>query len=101
MAATADLGSTLPESLAAKYDLDRHQFSLGTGRDLFERARAALLEWRHFEIPWLELHGATSPVHSGQIVATLVSLAGVWFLNPCRVVYTELSQVPRSRFAEQ
>ena len=94
MAATADLGSILPESLAAKYDLDRHQFSLGTGRDLFERARAALLEWRHFEIPWLELHGATSPVHSGQVVATLVSLAGVWFLNPCRVVYTELSQVP-------
>ena len=90
VAATADLGSPLPESLAATYDLDRHQFPLGTGRDLFERARSSLVTWRHFDIPWLEIHGATTPVRSGQVVATLVSVAGLWFLNPCRVVYTEL-----------
>ncbi len=48
------------------------------------------MAWRHFEIPWLELHGATSPVMSGQAVATLVRVASFWFLNPCRVVYTEL-----------
>jgi uncharacterized protein (UPF0548 family) len=47
-----------------------------------------LLAWRHFEIPWLELHGARD-VASGQVVATLTSVAGLWFLNPCRVVYLE------------
>lgn len=46
------------------------------------------MAWRHFEIPWLEFHGARH-VAPDQVVATLVSVAGLWFLNPCRVVYTE------------
>lgn len=75
----------------ASYDVDRYEFDLGRGRERFERARAALIAWRHFEIPWVELHGASMPAHTGQAVATLVSVAGLWFLNPCRVVYTEFS----------
>jgi len=52
------------------------------------------MAWRHFEIPWLELHGASSPATPGQVVASLVSFAGLWFLNPCRVVYTEFPPGP-------
>lgn len=77
------------ETLASRYDVDHHRFDLGQGRALFERARSALSAWRHFEIRWLELHGA-SQVAPGQVVATLMSAAGLWFLNPCRVVYVEL-----------
>ena len=98
VAATAELGSPLPASLAARYDVDHHRFSLGSGRPLFERARAGLVAWRHFDIPWLELHGATTRVEAGGVVATLVGLAGIWFLNPCRVVYTELPD-PSNRVA--
>ena len=88
--ATAELGSPrVCETLAARYDVDRHEFRLGTGRALFERAASALVAWRHFEVPWLEFHGG-GPATTGQVVATAISLAGVWFLNPCRVVYTEL-----------
>lgn len=83
--ATARLDSI--ESLASRYVIDRRQFPLGTGRPLFERARTALFSWRHFEIPWLELQGADRPVHEGQVVATLSRVFGLWFLNPCRVVY--------------
>ncbi len=78
------------EVLTSRYDVDRHQFTLGTGRDLFERAQSSLMAWRQFDIPWLEFHGARR-VEPEQVVATLVSMAGVWFLNPCRVVYTEFS----------
>jgi uncharacterized protein (UPF0548 family) len=85
--ATANLGSL--EALAVSYNVDRHQFRLGTGRDLFDRARADLLAWRHFNIPWLQLHGAKEPPSPGQVVATLTRFSGVWFLNPCKVVYTE------------
>jgi uncharacterized protein (UPF0548 family) len=85
--ATANLASL--GALAVEYDVDRHQFALGTGRELFERARSALFAWRQFEIPWLQLHGAEASPHPGQVVATLTRVAGVWFLNPCRVVYTE------------
>ena len=100
VAATADLDSLLSESLAATYDVDRREFPLGAGRGLFERARSALAAWRHFDIPWLELHGATTQVRSGQVVATLISVAGLWFWNPCRVVYAELSADPnRAAFA--
>jgi len=82
--ATADLASL--ESVADDYDLDRNQFSLGTGRDLFERARSSLLAWRHFEIPWIEFQGAKAQVAAGQVVATLTRVFWLWFLNPCRVV---------------
>lgn len=84
--ATADIASL---DAAANYDLDRRPFPLGRGRDLFERARSCLLAWCHFDIPWLELHGAETPATSGQVVATLTRASGLWFLNPCRVVYRE------------
>lgn len=77
------------ESISVHYDVDRHRFSLGIGRDLFERARTSLLAWRQFEIPWLEFHGDKTQPKSDQVVATLTRFAGLWFLNPCRVVYAE------------
>lgn len=77
------------ESIPDRYDLDHHRFVLGTGRALYDRARASLLAWRHFDIPWLELHGDTAGVVSDQAVATVVRVAGLWLVNPCRVVYVE------------
>jgi uncharacterized protein (UPF0548 family) len=75
------------DALASRYDVDHHRFDLGTGRGRFERARSALRAWRQFEVPWLELHGA-QPVAKDQVVATLTRVAGLWYLNPCRVVYS-------------
>ena len=99
VSATRTLGSTPTCALSARYDIDHHEFSLGHGRALFERARGALLAWRHFEIPWLELHGSTAPVEHNQVVATLVSFAGVWVLNACRVVCLEAAPHPADRVA--
>ena len=76
------------ESLAARYDVDRHEFTLGTGFSVFRRASSALMCWHHFEIPWLHFHGS-GPVVSGQVVATVTAVAGLWFTNPCRVVYVD------------
>ncbi len=88
--ATAKLAEGRSEpGLATTYDVDHHRFPLGLGRPLYERACAALIAWRHFEIPWLKLCGGR-PVSPGQVVATLLPIAGLWFLNPCRVVYAEL-----------
>ena len=95
--ATAD--PTTFEEIAVNYDIDRHRIRLGTGRDLFERARSALLAWRHFEIPWLELQGTKTPASSDQVVATLTRASGLWFLNPCRVVYTEGTSGPSTEVA--
>ena len=91
VAATANLGSQFSDTLRATYDVDRRSFPLGVGKSLFGRARSALADWDHLNIPWLEIHGASSRVHSGQTVGTLISVGGLWFWNPCRVVYAELS----------
>jgi uncharacterized protein (UPF0548 family) len=94
--ASADLASVRALS---GYDLDLRPFSLGRGRDLYERARSSLLAWRHFEIPWLELLGGDEPASTGQVVATLTRVLGLWFLNPCRVVYTECPPDPSNEVA--
>ncbi len=83
------------ERLASRYDVDYRRFPLGSGRAHFERARSALLAWRQFEIPWLEFHGTRS-VAADQVVATVASVAGVWFSNPCRVVYIDSTSDPNS-----
>jgi uncharacterized protein (UPF0548 family) len=86
----AEVGATArPEALIAiadRYTFDHSRFPLGRGRAVFDRGREALFAWRHFEIPWLELRGGDAPVFPGQIVATLTSVFGLWFLSPCRVV---------------
>ncbi len=87
--ATAQLDlPAVRESLRGRYDLDRHEVTLGRGRALFDRARSALMAWRHFGVPWLDFRGADR-VESDQVVATLLRVAGLWFVNPCRVIYTD------------
>lgn len=89
----AEVGATrggaalLPQSVRDAYDVDEYSARLGLGAELFERARRALLGWHSFDIPWLELVGGARPVAVDQVVATLVRVAGLWTLNPCRVVY--------------
>lgn len=60
---------------------------LGYGVGTFERARAALTEWRHFDLGWVELHPHAAPVQLGTTVAVLVRHLGFWSLNGCRIVY--------------
>ena len=79
-----------PELLdTGRYDFDSHVFRLGTGEARFAQATNALRRWAHFEVPWLSFEKNEPELHPNQVVATLVSVLGVWFLNPCRVVYIE------------
>lgn len=60
---------------------------IGHGESLFELARAALKNWRHFELGWVQLfprHALTEPETN---VAVLARHLGLWSLNACRVVY--------------
>ncbi len=99
--ATSGFDTSLSQRLRREYDLDHHEFVVGSGRELYQRAVESMFQWRHFEIPWLELNGACGRVEEGQVVATLVRAAGLWSLNPCRVVYVERSEgsVDRAAFA--
>lgn len=89
----AEVGATrngvagLPDAVTRRNDVDHNTALLGLGRAVFDRASAAVLAWRCFDMPWLELHGGDSPARVGQVVATMLRTLGIWATNPCRVVY--------------
>lgn len=89
----------LPPSLRDEFDVDRHEIVLGSGEEVFARAREALFAWGPFAFDWLELCGAETPVKEGAVVATLGRAAGLWTLNPCRVVYVQDADPGRAAFA--
>lgn len=64
-----------------------HRVSIGHGEADFERARAALIAWRHFEIGWVQLFPPRAPIETGTVVAVLIRHLGCWSLNGARVVY--------------
>jgi uncharacterized protein (UPF0548 family) len=68
--------------------LDEELLVIGHGKVDFERARAALMAWKQFDMGWAEVFPRQAPVAVGTVVAVLIRHFGFWSLNGCRVVYT-------------
>ena len=85
----------------AAQDVDELTVAIGRGQADFERARAALLAWKQFDIGWVETFPRHAPVAVGTIVAVLIRHLGFWSLNGCRVLYSvgSASDVARFGFA--
>jgi uncharacterized protein (UPF0548 family) len=71
----------------AGYKLDHNRVQLGSGTEIYARAKHAVREWRMFEMPWLQLCWPESSLAVGSTVAVLAHHLGFYSLNPCRVVY--------------
>jgi len=69
-------------------DLDEAIVTIGRGRTDFDRARAALMAWKQFDIGWVETFPRHAPVEVGTVVAVLIRHLGFWSVNGCRVLYT-------------
>jgi uncharacterized protein (UPF0548 family) len=69
-------------------DLDEATVAIGHGKADFERARAALMAWKQFDIGWVETFPRDAPVAVGTVVAVLIRHLGFWSLNGCRVLYS-------------
>lgn len=65
---------------------DEHAVCLGGGEETWRAACTALDAWRMFphwaEVSRLELQGQ----ESGQIVAMVTRICGLWWVNPCRIL---------------
>jgi uncharacterized protein (UPF0548 family) len=68
--------------------LDELAVTVGHGQGEFERARAALLAWKQFDIGWVETFPRQAPIAAGTVVAVLIRHFGFWSLNGCRVLYS-------------
>jgi uncharacterized protein (UPF0548 family) len=72
---------------APGYDMDDTCAVIGRGRADFDRARAALAVWTHFDLGWVELFPRNASIEVGTDVAVLIRHLGFWSLNGARVVY--------------
>jgi len=72
----------------AGFQLDHQETIIGRGRTALERAMAALTEWEHFHLGWVEVFPARPAIAPGTVIAVLAQHLGFWSLNGCRVVYT-------------
>ena len=66
---------------------DEQVVAIGHGGADFERARAALVAWKHFDIGWVEAFPSLDSVETGTVVAVLIRHLGFWSLNGARVLY--------------
>jgi len=69
------------------YAIDHNRALLGQGPETFDCAKRAIVQWKMFDMPWVELCWPDAPIERGASVAILVSHLGFWSLNAARIVY--------------
>src|SRR5687768_6649343 len=82
----------------ARQGVDEAIVAIGCGKADFERARAALMAWRQFDIGWVETFPRHAPIAVGTVVAVLIRHLGFWSLNGCRVLYSVGDDADDARF---
>ncbi|MCP5559457.1 MAG: DUF1990 domain-containing protein [Verrucomicrobiaceae bacterium] len=65
--------------------VDHHRAYLGRGQAVFSATKAALDEWVHFP-DWAVIHPHLASQTPGSLVAMVVRIMGLWWINPCRIL---------------
>jgi uncharacterized protein (UPF0548 family) len=82
----------------AGFNVDHTRVKLGSGEAVFIAATNALQRWEQFRLGWIEPWSPKTPVSAGEAVAILAWIAGLWWLNACRIVYVIDESEPMQRF---
>jgi uncharacterized protein (UPF0548 family) len=82
----------------AGFVVDRTRIKLGEGEPVFQAAKAALKRWRQFDLGWVEACSSETPIRTGEVVAIVARVMGLWCLNACKIVYVVDESGPISRF---
>ena len=87
-------GSTPPSGFV----VDRTRIKLGDGESVFRSAIAALQRWEQFQLGWVEAWPPDTPIKSGEVVAVMGRVIGLWWLNSCRIIYVVNESGPIHKF---
>lgn len=80
------------------YNVDETVVTIGRGQVDFDRAKAALAAWKHFDLGWMHAIPAASEPEPGTAVAVVIRHLGLWSLNGCRIVYSVGDRERGTRF---
>ena len=80
------------------YTVDHNRVQLGFGKECYERAIGALRNWKQFDLGWVQMVPAGTPIEVGSVVAIFTRHFGFWSLNACRVVYVINEDGPIRKF---
>ena len=80
-------GGTRRDETPPGYVIDHNRQRLGDGAATFERAKAAIRQWKMFPAPWTVIEPVTTPITEGETLAVHVRVLGIWWLNATRIVY--------------
>ena len=83
------------------YNVDHNRVQIGSSFADFNKAIKAVKSWKMFEMSWVELCWADTPIKVGENVAVLIRHFGFWSLNASRIVYVieERGEVEKYGFA--
>jgi uncharacterized protein (UPF0548 family) len=82
----------------AGYAVDHTRIQLGVGSSVFAEGKAALEQWKHFQLGWVEPCWPDTAIEPGQVVGVLARVCGLWSLSACRIVYVVDERGPVTRF---
>jgi uncharacterized protein (UPF0548 family) len=82
----AEVGATRG-AFPASYTQIHRAAVLGRGEAAFHTAKNALVRWASFELSWVRPYPQAAPA-KGILIAIVVHVAGLWWKNVSRVIYT-------------
>jgi len=78
--------------------VDHTRAKLGSGEEAFLSARTALERWGQFQLGWVEACPSDTPIQTGEVVAVVAHVIGLWWLNAARIIYAIDEDGPVRRF---
>ncbi len=69
------------------YSIDDYHLYLGEGTTVWEKAKTALTQWKHFPPSFTIVYSNTESIEEGIIVAVMIKILGVWWRNSAKIVY--------------
>lgn len=80
------------------FHVNHTRVMLGNGEVAFHAATSAFERWEQFHVDGLRVCPQETPIKPGEVLAIVIRICGVWWLNACRIIYVIDDAGPIQRF---